>query len=115
MTGVAGPAGPAAPAGSGGASGSAGAAAPRPGSSQVDRVRRVVVTEEGPVMVEGPVEVVMEDGRIARSDRAIVALCTCRRSRIAPFCDTSHRTKVRAERVERPDGPVAPGGPEARR
>lgn len=62
----------------------------------VGRVSRVVVTGEGPVLVEGPVEVVGPDGSIVRSDRGVVALCTCRRSRIAPFCDTSHRDRVRA-------------------
>ncbi|WP_353952029.1 CDGSH iron-sulfur domain-containing protein [Knoellia sp. S7-12] len=61
---------------------------------------RVVVTDEGPVLVEGPVEVVMADGTTVRSERRVVALCTCRRSRTAPFCDTSHRIKVRAGRVE---------------
>ncbi|WP_184970943.1 CDGSH iron-sulfur domain-containing protein [Nonomuraea endophytica] len=49
----------------------------------------------GPVLVEGPVEVVLEDGSIARSDRFLVALCACRRSRIYPFCDTSHRRRNR--------------------
>ncbi|WP_406384994.1 CDGSH iron-sulfur domain-containing protein [Streptomyces sp. NBC_01618] len=49
----------------------------------------------GPVLVEGPVEVVQEDGTIARSDRPVVALCTCRRSRIFPWCDTSHRGRKR--------------------
>ncbi|MFW5471212.1 CDGSH iron-sulfur domain-containing protein [Knoellia sp. CPCC 206435] len=59
---------------------------------------RVRVTDDGPVLVDGPVEVVMDDGSTVRSERRVVALCTCRRSRIAPFCDTSHRTKVRADR-----------------
>lgn len=59
---------------------------------------RVVVTDEGPVLVEGPVDVVMADGTTVRSDRRVVALCTCRRSKIAPFCDTSHRIKVRTDR-----------------
>lgn len=62
---------------------------------RAERVRRVVVTGEGPILVEGPVEVVGPDGALVRSDREVVALCTCRRSRIAPFCDTSHRAKVR--------------------
>lgn len=70
----------------------------------MERGSRVVVTDEGPVLVEGPVEVVMEDGSTVRSDRTLVALCTCRRSRIAPFCDTSHRTKVRVERAEQQPG-----------
>lgn len=67
------------------------------------RLSRVVVTGEGPVLVEGPVEVVTPDGEVVRSDRGTVALCTCRRSRITPFCDTSHRDKVRADR-ETKDG-----------
>lgn len=62
------------------------------------RATRVVVTGEGPVLVDGPVEVVTATGEVVRSDRTTVALCTCRRSRIAPFCDTSHRDKVRAGR-----------------
>jgi CDGSH-type Zn-finger protein len=58
-------------------------------------VREVVVTADGPVLVSGPVEVVLPDGRRVRSDRPVTALCVCRRSRRAPFCDTSHRRKVR--------------------
>jgi len=61
---------------------------------------RVVVTDDGPVLVDGPVEVVLEDGTTVRSERRVVALCTCRRSKTAPFCDTSHRTKVRGARKE---------------
>ncbi|WP_244291142.1 CDGSH iron-sulfur domain-containing protein [Streptomyces subrutilus] len=55
--------------------------------------RRVAVDPEGPVLVEGPVEVVLDDGTVARSDRFMVALCTCRRSRAYPWCDTSHRPR----------------------
>ena len=58
--------------------------------------REVVLTGDGPVLVTGPVEVVLPDGRRVRSDRPVTALCVCRRSRRAPFCDTSHRRKVRA-------------------
>ncbi|MFC7491045.1 MULTISPECIES: CDGSH iron-sulfur domain-containing protein [unclassified Knoellia] len=77
-----------------------------------ERVSRVVVTGEGPILVEGPVDVVMDNGTVVRSARSLVALCTCRRSRIAPFCDTSHRCKVRAERVDRA-GPLTSAGEEA--
>ncbi|UQI46752.1 CDGSH iron-sulfur domain-containing protein [Streptomyces sp. HU2014] len=45
------------------------------------------------MLIEGPVEFVREDGGIVRSDRPVVALCTCRRSRRYPFCDTSHRRR----------------------
>jgi CDGSH-type Zn-finger protein len=57
--------------------------------------RRVLVTDEGPVLVSGPVEIELPDGTVVRSDRAVTALCTCRRSRRQPFCDTSHRRKER--------------------
>lgn len=57
--------------------------------------RRVMVSDDGPVLVHGPVEVVLTDGRRVTSDRAVTALCICRRSRRYPFCDTSHRRRVR--------------------
>jgi CDGSH-type Zn-finger protein len=57
----------------------------------------VTVTEDGPVLVPGPVEVVLPDGRRVRSERPVTALCVCHRSHRYPFCDTSHRTKVRQE------------------
>jgi CDGSH-type Zn-finger protein len=63
--------------------------------------RRVWHERGGPVLVEGPVEIVGEDGTVIRSDRPVVALCTCRRSRMLPFCDTSHRKRVKTTRSER--------------
>jgi CDGSH-type Zn-finger protein len=59
--------------------------------------RRVMVTGEGPVLVYGPIEVVLPDGQTVTSDRAVSALCSCRRSRHYPFCDTSHRRRVRQD------------------
>ncbi|MEW2371808.1 CDGSH iron-sulfur domain-containing protein [Streptomyces sp. NPDC006656] len=60
-----------------------------------DRPRKVAVEHGGPVLVEGPVEITLDDGTTARSDRFMVALCTCRRSRTYPWCDTSHRARQR--------------------
>ena len=57
----------------------------------------MTVVPGGPVLVEGPVEVELADGTVVRSDRPVVALCTCRRGRRQPWCDTSHRTRVRDE------------------
>jgi CDGSH-type Zn-finger protein len=65
-----------------------------------ERAREIVLTDEGPILVSGPIEVVLPDGRRVRSDRAVSALCTCRRSRRQPFCDTSHRRKVRQDEGE---------------
>ncbi|MGW0912756.1 CDGSH iron-sulfur domain-containing protein [Streptomyces sp. NPDC002784] len=56
--------------------------------------RRVKVQRAGPLMMEGPVEIELEDGSTVVSDRFRVALCTCRRSRRYPWCDTSHRKKA---------------------
>jgi CDGSH-type Zn-finger protein len=63
-----------------------------------ERVPQIVLTGEGPVLVPGPVDIVLPDGGRVRSERPVTALCTCRRSRHAPFCDTSHRCKVRGYR-----------------
>lgn len=60
-----------------------------------ERPRRVTVDPEGPLLVEGPVEVVADDGTVSVSERFTVAICTCRRSRTYPWCDTSHRTRVK--------------------
>jgi CDGSH-type Zn-finger protein len=49
----------------------------------------------GPIMVEGPVRVEMPDGEVVESDRFMVALCACKRSKTFPLCDTSHRRRVR--------------------
>jgi CDGSH-type Zn-finger protein len=61
------------------------------------RSTRVTVTDDGPVLVAGPVEVQLPDGTVVRSERAVTALCVCRRSRRQPFCDTSHRRKARLD------------------
>ncbi|WP_329377624.1 CDGSH iron-sulfur domain-containing protein [Streptomyces sp. NBC_01716] len=72
------------------------------------RRRRVSVGCDGPVLVEGPVEAVDGAGNTCVSNRFVVALCVCRRSRSYPWCDASHRRRVRgAERSRPADGPGA--------
>ncbi|MFD5897695.1 CDGSH iron-sulfur domain-containing protein [Streptomyces sp. NPDC060366] len=68
-----------------------------------DRPCRITPTREGPLLLEGPVEVTLDDGSTARSDRFTVALCTCRRSRTYPWCDTSHRRRARGSTAPRGD------------
>ncbi|MGW7384430.1 CDGSH iron-sulfur domain-containing protein [Streptomyces sp. NPDC054794] len=74
-----------------------------------ERPRRIRVQRNGPLLVEGPVEVVGENGEVTVSRRFTVAVCTCRRSRTPPWCDTSHRCRTkrneRDERDERDDTP----------
>jgi CDGSH-type Zn-finger protein len=63
-----------------------------------DEPRIVRVVPSGPVMVQGPVRIEMPDGSVVESDRFMVAICTCRRSKSYPLCDTSHRCRQRTER-----------------
>lgn len=64
------------------------------------RGTRVELSAEGPVLVHGAVQVTAPDGRVVHSDRPVTALCTCRRSRRYPFCDTSHRTRLARDATE---------------
>lgn len=59
--------------------------------------RSVRVVRRGPVMVEGPVSIEMPDGTCVESDRFMVAICACGRSKNFPLCDTSHRRQIRAK------------------
>lgn len=56
---------------------------------------RIRFTDDGPALVDGPVELVTADGDTIRSDRFLVAICLCKRSRTYPLCDTSHRRRRR--------------------
>ncbi|WP_074466618.1 glutamate--cysteine ligase [Streptomyces sp. WMMB 322] len=64
----------------------------------------MVIDQGGPVLVEGPVEVELGQGRTAVSDRFLVALCACRRSRNYPWCDTSHRRRPHQRQGAARDG-----------
>lgn len=63
-----------------------------------DRTTTVTVVPAGPVLVSGPVDVELPDGSYAHSDRIVAAVCTCRRSKRMPWCDTSHRVRRSAPR-----------------
>jgi CDGSH-type Zn-finger protein len=52
---------------------------------------RVQVTTNGPLLISGPVRIETPNGDVVESDRFMVAICTCRRSKDYPLCDTSHR------------------------
>ncbi len=52
---------------------------------------RVRVVPKGPILISGPVRIEMDDGGVVESDRFMVAICTCGRSKEYPLCDTSHR------------------------
>lgn len=59
--------------------------------------RTVRLVQGGPIMIEGPVRIEMPDGSVVESDRFMVAVCMCKRSRTYPLCDTSHRRRRRGD------------------
>ncbi len=61
--------------------------------------RSVRVTTDGPLLVEGPIRIHLPDGTSVDSDRFMVAICCCRRSKIYPLCDTSHRRRSTQDKV----------------
>ena len=58
---------------------------------------RMELTGDGPLLVFGPVQLVLPDGREIEAERPVTAVCLCRRSRRYPLCDTSHRTRRRVD------------------
>lgn len=54
--------------------------------------RVVKIVRNGPILVAGPVRIETPDG-VVESERFMVAICTCGRSRNYPLCDTSHRRR----------------------
>ncbi|MUL75030.1 CDGSH iron-sulfur domain-containing protein [Mycolicibacterium sp. CBMA 226] len=56
------------------------------------------------MLVQGPVEVELDDGRVFCSDRFVVAICCCQRSKTYPWCDTSHRRQTRSAADDRRRG-----------
>ncbi|GGL45452.1 CDGSH iron-sulfur domain-containing protein [Nocardia jinanensis] len=77
------------------------AAAGSPDRAVWARTRRITFTEEGPALIEGPVEVVAPNGDRILADRFLVALCMCKRSGSYPLCDTSHRRRARRSGKDR--------------
>ncbi|MFC8721247.1 CDGSH iron-sulfur domain-containing protein [Kitasatospora sp. NPDC057198] len=90
------PGGPAPPAGLG----------PGPGAPPP----RVRLTERGPLLIDGPVDLLLPDGTVLHCERPVVAVCTCRRSRRYPLCDTSHRARRPRPRGDAPPFPPGDSG-----
>lgn len=56
-----------------------------------DRDVRITVCENGPLLIRGEVDLRDEDGTPIAPHRRTVALCRCGASRIAPWCDGTHK------------------------
>lgn len=70
---------------------------------------RVRIADNGPMMIDGPLEILMPDGSVVRSERFVVAVCMCKRSKNYPLCDTSHRRRT-AHLVAKPSQRKKEGG-----
>lgn len=51
----------------------------------------IKVRENGPLLVNGPIELVDHDGTPFVADGPNIALCRCGASARKPFCDGTHR------------------------
>jgi CDGSH-type Zn-finger protein len=66
-----------------------------------DKEFRVIrIVPNGPILVRGPVRIELPEDDVVESDRFMVAICACRRSKTYPLCDTSHRRHKRAAASE---------------
>jgi CDGSH-type Zn-finger protein len=50
----------------------------------------ITVTENGPYKVEGPIELLDQDGHPIANERSTIYLCRCGGSTNKPFCDGTH-------------------------
>jgi CDGSH-type Zn-finger protein len=60
-------------------------------------IQVIRVVPDGPILVRGPVRIELPDNAVVESDRFVVAICACRRSKNYPLCDTSHRRRKRQD------------------
>lgn len=68
---------------------------------------KVTIRNNGPLLVEGPVEICDAAGKaFGLGGRTVVALCRCGASAGKPFCDGSHRTAGFADACEARDLPA---------
>ena len=57
---------------------------------------QVEICPDGPALVRGADEVVDSSGRAHPTNRPVVAVCLCGRSRRSPWCDGTHKVVTAA-------------------
>jgi 3-phenylpropionate/trans-cinnamate dioxygenase ferredoxin subunit len=53
---------------------------------------QIQVSENGPLIVRGPIELKDADGNPIPVKKSVIALCRCGGSTTKPFCDGTHST-----------------------
>jgi CDGSH-type Zn-finger protein len=51
----------------------------------------ITAYRDGPLLVRGRFKLLDAGGRMIECERSPIALCRCGKSRIAPFCDGTHK------------------------
>jgi CDGSH-type Zn-finger protein len=73
---------------------------------------KIIVRNDGPLRIEGPVELVDMDGKAyGLAGRENIALCRCGHSQNKPFCDGSHKTAGFQNKQQARDLPPLPPKP----
>lgn len=62
-----------------------------PASAEGADVARITVTDDGPLMIQGPCRVVDAEGKPWKIAGEKAWLCRCGQSSRKPFCDGSHK------------------------
>ena len=57
----------------------------------MDERTTITPYRDGPLLVRGPFRIVDQEGAEIATEREVVALCRCGKSRIRPFCDGTHK------------------------
>jgi CDGSH-type Zn-finger protein len=52
---------------------------------------RITPYRDGPLLVRGPFVMTDQEGNEIHTERGVIALCRCGRSRVRPFCDGTGR------------------------
>jgi CDGSH-type Zn-finger protein len=63
----------------------------KPGFMGAKDAVRITPYRDGPLLVRGPFDLIDAGGAAIDSQRSIVALCRCGKSRMRPFCDGTHK------------------------
>ena len=59
---------------------------------------RITICPDGPLLVRGPVQIIDPAGEVVPRTRQTLALCRCGKSRLAPFCDGTHKLGAARDR-----------------
>jgi len=68
----------------------------------------ITICPDGPLLVRGPVQIVDAVGEVVPRNRQTLALCRCGKSRLAPFCDGTHKLGTTRDRLGTPTESDAP-------